>query len=229
MCCKQAIPIIVKVVEVRSCQSALKTNFFFRSTRPKVFYKKGVLRNFAKFTGKHLCQSLFFNKVAGLLLLSGEQRFKMLVFVFFSLLLLLLELLSHSLLIDLQLFVKSVSFFEIFSFLGGGEGLGKKYPDILSLVSTTNVVSKFIRRNSFTNIFLMVVRKYLEQVFRTPETNYFWEKKLQQKQSPKCAEAATKGVIQKKLFPKIKQYSQESTCDGVSSLLKRDSNTSVFL
>ena len=27
--------------------------------------KKGVLRNFAKFTGKHLCQSLFFNKVAG--------------------------------------------------------------------------------------------------------------------------------------------------------------------
>ena len=28
--------------------------------------KKGVLRNFAKLTGKHLCQSLFFNKVAGL-------------------------------------------------------------------------------------------------------------------------------------------------------------------
>ena len=28
--------------------------------------RKGVLRNFAKFTGKHLCQSLFFNKVADL-------------------------------------------------------------------------------------------------------------------------------------------------------------------
>ena len=27
---------------------------------------KVVLRNFAKLTGKHLCQSLFFNKVAGL-------------------------------------------------------------------------------------------------------------------------------------------------------------------
>ena len=27
--------------------------------------KKGVLRNFVKFTGKHLCQSLLFNKVAG--------------------------------------------------------------------------------------------------------------------------------------------------------------------
>ena len=33
---------------------------------PEVFCKKGVLRNFAKFTGKHLCQILFFNKVAGL-------------------------------------------------------------------------------------------------------------------------------------------------------------------
>ena len=30
------------------------------------FCKKGVLKNFAKFTGKHLCQSLFFNKVSGL-------------------------------------------------------------------------------------------------------------------------------------------------------------------
>ena len=28
--------------------------------------KEGVLRNLAKFTGKHLCQSLFFNKAAGL-------------------------------------------------------------------------------------------------------------------------------------------------------------------
>ena len=34
---------------------------------PEVFYKKkSVLRNFAKFKGKHLCQSLFFNKVTGL-------------------------------------------------------------------------------------------------------------------------------------------------------------------
>ena len=31
-----------------------------------MFCKKGVLRNFAKFTGKHLFQSLFFNKLAGL-------------------------------------------------------------------------------------------------------------------------------------------------------------------
>ena len=32
---------------------------------PEVFYEKVVLKNFAKFTGKHLRQSLFFNKVAG--------------------------------------------------------------------------------------------------------------------------------------------------------------------
>ena len=31
-----------------------------------MFCEKGVLRNFAKFTWKHLCHSLFFNKVAGL-------------------------------------------------------------------------------------------------------------------------------------------------------------------
>ena len=28
---------------------------------PEVFYEKGVLRTFAKFTGKHLCKSLFFS------------------------------------------------------------------------------------------------------------------------------------------------------------------------
>ena len=37
-----------------------------RSSCPEVFYKKGVLRNFKKFAGKHLCQRLFFNKVADL-------------------------------------------------------------------------------------------------------------------------------------------------------------------
>ena len=35
---------------------------FLRNIRPEVFCRKGVLRNF---TGKHLFQSLFFNKVAG--------------------------------------------------------------------------------------------------------------------------------------------------------------------
>ena len=33
---------------------------------PEMFCKKGVLRKFAKFTGKQLCQRFFFNKVAGI-------------------------------------------------------------------------------------------------------------------------------------------------------------------
>ena len=31
-----------------------------------MFHEKDVLKNFAKFTGKHLCRSFFFNKIAGL-------------------------------------------------------------------------------------------------------------------------------------------------------------------
>ena len=51
-------------------QSRLRTDIpnkyanMFRTSRLEVFCKKGVLRNFAKLIGKHLCQSLFFNKVA---------------------------------------------------------------------------------------------------------------------------------------------------------------------
>ena len=37
-----------------------------RSSRQELFCKKSVLRNFAKFTGKHMCQSLFFNEITGL-------------------------------------------------------------------------------------------------------------------------------------------------------------------
>ena len=33
----------------------------YRSSHPEVFCKKGVLRNFEKCTGKHLCHSLFFD------------------------------------------------------------------------------------------------------------------------------------------------------------------------
>ena len=40
--------------------------FIYRSSRSEVFCKNCALKIFAKFTEKHLCQSLFFNKVAGL-------------------------------------------------------------------------------------------------------------------------------------------------------------------
>ena len=38
----------------------------YRSSHRRCFIRKGILKNFTKFTGKHLCQSPFFNKVAGL-------------------------------------------------------------------------------------------------------------------------------------------------------------------
>ena len=37
-----------------------------RSSRPEVFCKNGTLENKTKFTGKHLCQGIFFTKVSGL-------------------------------------------------------------------------------------------------------------------------------------------------------------------
>ena len=37
-----------------------------RSSHRRCSLKEGILRNFTKFAGKHLCQSLLFNKVAGL-------------------------------------------------------------------------------------------------------------------------------------------------------------------
>ena len=36
---------------------------YWQKQPPAVFYKKGVLTNFSKFTGKHLCQSLFFKRL----------------------------------------------------------------------------------------------------------------------------------------------------------------------
>ena len=44
-----------------SLNSQIKT----RSSHPEVFLSEGVLKNFAKFTEKHLCRSLLFNKVTG--------------------------------------------------------------------------------------------------------------------------------------------------------------------
>ena len=45
----------------------MPTNFSaVQKQPPECSVNKGVLRNFAKFTGKHLCQCRFFSKVAGL-------------------------------------------------------------------------------------------------------------------------------------------------------------------
>ena len=43
----------------------------FRSSRTKVLYKKGVVKNFANFIEKRFCWSLYFNMIAGLMCLGG--------------------------------------------------------------------------------------------------------------------------------------------------------------
>ena len=48
-------------LEWRLLLSNFSLLIIFKSRHPEV-WKKGVLRNFAKFTGKHLCQSLFFQQ-----------------------------------------------------------------------------------------------------------------------------------------------------------------------
>ena len=65
MLCKQNFePLLTKLI--RNCQwmsSYSRSNndqSKHRSSCPKVLCKKGVLRNFAKFTRKHLCQRLSF-------------------------------------------------------------------------------------------------------------------------------------------------------------------------
>ena len=46
--------------------SCLHCYIVFRSSHQRCFIKIDVLKNFTKFTGKHLCQSFFVNKVTGL-------------------------------------------------------------------------------------------------------------------------------------------------------------------
>ena len=53
-------------VSIYLLESRNKMSFQLRSSCPEVICKEGVLRNPAKFTRKHLWQSLFFNKVTGL-------------------------------------------------------------------------------------------------------------------------------------------------------------------
>ena len=44
----------------------VQSSVYCRSSHRRCSVKKGFLKNFAKFTRKHLCWSLFLNKVAGL-------------------------------------------------------------------------------------------------------------------------------------------------------------------
>ena len=63
----------LKIKKKKNCKKYVKSNVrvksylstsISKSSRLDVLCRKGVLRNFAKFTGKHLRQSLFLNKVS---------------------------------------------------------------------------------------------------------------------------------------------------------------------
>ena len=54
-CCKRASYKILSYIWL---------NVYPQKQLPQVFCEKSVPRNFAKFIGKHLCQNIFFNKVA---------------------------------------------------------------------------------------------------------------------------------------------------------------------
>ena len=55
----------------------------FRSGHSGVFCKKGALKNFTKFTGKHLYLSFSFNKVACLSLATIEETLAQVIFFWF--------------------------------------------------------------------------------------------------------------------------------------------------
>ena len=63
---KDTLYVNLAVFDMTCCCEITVVGIIVRSSRSEVFCNKDVLRNFAKFTGKPLCQSPFLNKVAGL-------------------------------------------------------------------------------------------------------------------------------------------------------------------
>ena len=62
-------PVLKTMIEIRGIHEFIleeRHSLTSGSSHQRCSVRKSVLRNFAKFTGKHLCQSLFFNKFAGL-------------------------------------------------------------------------------------------------------------------------------------------------------------------
>ena len=55
---------VVKV-EIYLQNLEIDTHITWEAVAQRCSCKKHVLRNFAKFTGKHLCQSIFLNEFAG--------------------------------------------------------------------------------------------------------------------------------------------------------------------
>ena len=70
---QQSLPPLWATINGRFCQIVsrgyyLQPCHICRSSLPEIVFKKCLLKNFAKFTGKHLWESLFFTKVANFLI-----------------------------------------------------------------------------------------------------------------------------------------------------------------
>ena len=64
---KKVLPFILLLVNSWTSDShTQKINVDSQKQPPEVFFKKGILKNFAKFRGKNLCQIIFFDKVTGI-------------------------------------------------------------------------------------------------------------------------------------------------------------------
>ena len=59
-----------------------ESHYLWQKLPPEVFCKKIDFKNFAKFTGKHLCWNLFFNKIAGFSSPENIRKLKVSVYSF---------------------------------------------------------------------------------------------------------------------------------------------------
>ena len=74
-----------EIVSLYGCNKGCNRNegWNFRGSHHRCYIKKNVLKNFAKFTGKYLCQSLFFSKIS-LFLVCFPVNFAKLQYCLFS-------------------------------------------------------------------------------------------------------------------------------------------------
>ena len=59
------LPQVLITAKLNAYEFSLLALRLIQNHPPEVFYETGVLKNFVKFTGKHLSRILFFNEVAG--------------------------------------------------------------------------------------------------------------------------------------------------------------------
>ena len=135
----------------------MQTELKIQKQPPEVLCKKGVLKIFAKFTGKHLCQGLFFNKAAGLKPFHTFAKFLRTPILQYTFRRLLLKI--NLWLIQKRKKIKML--FRDFSIVKLSIS-----PTTL-LIKSYNFISPAILliKDSNTGVFLWILRNFHEQVF----------------------------------------------------------------